>query len=99
MSDAAAPSITACRICRNSDGNQTYQVREMMFGLLDVFPYVECAQCGCLQIQTIPADMARFYPGKYYSRQPIPHRTAGAWREALGALRNRLVLIGNRAAG
>ena len=39
----------------------------MMFGVGGEFPYIECAECGCLQIQTIPADMSLYYPHSYYS--------------------------------
>lgn len=38
-----------------------------MFGLRDVFAYVECGQCGCLQIKTIPSNLEKYYPDNYYS--------------------------------
>lgn len=56
-----------CRICGNSEGNRLFQAREMMFGSREPFDYLECGQCGTLQIVTIPEDMARFYPADYYS--------------------------------
>ena len=56
-----------CRICENSQGNLDYNVREMMFGLREVFHYLECSSCGCLQIEDFPSDMSRFYSAKYYS--------------------------------
>jgi 2-polyprenyl-3-methyl-5-hydroxy-6-metoxy-1,4-benzoquinol methylase len=39
----------------------------MMLGLRDTFEYLECAQCGCLQLATPPADWSRYYPSNYYS--------------------------------
>ena len=39
----------------------------MMFGTRERFAYFECSACGCLQIETVPADMARHYPDNYYS--------------------------------
>jgi len=39
-----------------------------MFGTRERFDYVECADCGCLQIAVIPADLARFYPPAYHAR-------------------------------
>jgi SAM-dependent methyltransferase len=40
----------------------------MMFGLNEVFEYVECASCGCAHIVEVPADLARYYPAdRYYS--------------------------------
>jgi SAM-dependent methyltransferase len=57
-----------CRICENSKDNKTYKVHEMMFGCRDEFTYIECAECGCLQIDKIPEDILRYYPSdSYYS--------------------------------
>ena len=39
----------------------------MMLGLRDEFYYLECGKCGCLQLLEIPANMAKYYPGDYYS--------------------------------
>ncbi|GAA4453890.1 class I SAM-dependent methyltransferase [Nibrella saemangeumensis] len=36
-----------------------------MLGLREVFTYFQCSQCQCLQIETIPANLARFYPTEY----------------------------------
>lgn len=60
-----------CRICGNSAGNRTYQMREILMGLDEHFDYFECAACGCLQIAQIPPDMARYYPPQYYSLAPV----------------------------
>lgn len=57
----------ACRVCGNLAGNTVYECPEMMFGGGELFPYTECAACGCLQINEIPPDLARFYPADYYS--------------------------------
>jgi SAM-dependent methyltransferase len=48
-------------------GNKVHSVREMQFGSRHVFPYLECAECGCLQIIDIPQDMRQYYPAEYYS--------------------------------
>jgi len=39
----------------------------MMYGLRETFDYLECANCGCLQINEIPEDMSAYYPANYYS--------------------------------
>jgi SAM-dependent methyltransferase len=39
----------------------------MMFGLRDEFTYIECGDCGCVQIESIPEDIQRYYPPNYYS--------------------------------
>jgi SAM-dependent methyltransferase len=41
----------------------------MMFGFRDKFTYLECAKCGCVQLQDIPADLGKYYPENYYSFQ------------------------------
>lgn len=42
----------------------------MAFGLREPFTYLECAQCGCVQLIEIPTDMGKYYPADYYSLQP-----------------------------
>ncbi|MFX1537728.1 MAG: class I SAM-dependent methyltransferase [Promethearchaeota archaeon] len=64
-------SNTICRICGNKNNNQTYQVKEMMFGFGDKFTYFECSMCGCLQISEIPANILMYYPSNYYSFSEI----------------------------
>src|SRR5437773_14065 len=59
--------MPVCRICGNERGNHTFVAREMMLGLRDQFDYFHCAECGCLQIAELPADMSRYYPPNYYS--------------------------------
>ncbi|CAN0499202.1 unnamed protein product, partial [Phaeothamnion confervicola] len=39
----------------------------MMFGTRECFGYFQCADCGCLQIDSIPQDLHRFYPPDYGS--------------------------------
>src|SRR4029077_15850105 len=55
----------ACQICRGRAGTRIHSVREMMFGLRDVFTYLECDGCGCLQLLNPPQDMCRYYPSAY----------------------------------
>jgi 2-polyprenyl-3-methyl-5-hydroxy-6-metoxy-1,4-benzoquinol methylase len=56
-----------CKICGNSINNKTFIAKEMMYGLRDEFEYLECGQCGCLQILEIPKNIERYYPDDYYS--------------------------------
>lgn len=60
---------TSCRICGNAEGNRGFEVREMMFGTRERFGYTACGSCGCLQINEVPSDLARYYAG-YYSLTP-----------------------------
>jgi 2-polyprenyl-3-methyl-5-hydroxy-6-metoxy-1,4-benzoquinol methylase len=58
---------TTCKICNNSTNNIIHTAREMMFGLKENFRYLECSNCGCLQLIDIPASMDPYYPANYYS--------------------------------
>ena len=49
-----------CRICRGSFSRQI-RAREMMFGTRKKFDYLQCSECGCLQIAKIPSDMSDYY--------------------------------------
>lgn len=81
-----------CRICGNGTGNIPLLAREMMFGTRAEFQYFQCASCQCLQIETVPSDIASHYPTSYYSFSPSGPKGEPAWRRALksAALRYRL---------
>src|SRR5436190_21957778 len=61
--------MNQCRICQNEAAHPVFNAREMMFGFRDEFTYFECARCGCVQIQEVPANLAKYYPDNYYSFQ------------------------------
>jgi SAM-dependent methyltransferase len=56
-----------CKICGNEQNNRLHTAREMLFGLRDQFTYLECGNCGCVQLVEIPVEMAKYYPPNYYS--------------------------------
>ncbi len=56
-----------CKICGNADQNRDFIAREMMFGTRDQFQYMECGDCGALQIKEIPKNISEYYPETYYS--------------------------------
>ena len=62
-------SSTACKICGNVHNNHTHLAKERLLNLKDEFDYLECADCGCLQIIETPKDLSRYYPSAYYSFQ------------------------------
>ena len=40
----------------------------MQLGLRETFSYMECGNCGAMQLQDIPADLGKYYPNEdYYS--------------------------------
>lgn len=56
---------TVCRICKNKKNNKIHTVKEMFFGTRESFEYIECGNCGCLQIKKYPQDLAKYYPENY----------------------------------
>lgn len=56
-----------CRICHNTDNNSSHKVKEMMYGMMDIFDYFQCGNCNCLQIENFPDDIEKYYPENYYS--------------------------------
>ena len=58
-----------CKMFYNQDNNTTLLVREMMFGSEEEFAYLECSNCGCLQIVNPPSTMKNMYPSNYCSFQ------------------------------
>lgn len=56
-----------CLICGNKGPHNTYRAFEMMFGTRDPFDYLECPDCGTLQIAAVPANLPDYYPPNYYA--------------------------------
>ncbi len=64
-----------------------------MFGWGGSFEYLECGDCGCLQIAAIPDDLARYYPAKdYYSYKPPRRKNNPGWVLRLRHERTRAFL-------
>lgn len=59
--------MNKCIACGELANYKEYVVREMMFGTKDQFTYLECSNCGCLQIKQVPSDLSKYYPNNYYS--------------------------------
>ena len=79
-----------CKICNNSENNTPYQVKEMMYGSREIFNYFQCPKCGCLQIEKIPDDLAKFYPNNYYSyKAPTSLRHSKPFKFYKNRLRDR----------
>jgi SAM-dependent methyltransferase len=81
---------TSCRICGNAIGNRVHRAREMQFGTGEAFDYVECAECGCVQIAEIPADLQRFYTSLYPPHATPERRPAGPLARARKAWLERI---------
>ena len=65
-------TVKRCKICQSNLEN-IFNAREMMFGIRKEFPYAQCSNCQTIQILEIPEDIASYYPEYYYSfKQYIP---------------------------
>lgn len=91
--------MTVCEICKNSTGNKSYVVREMMFGFREDFEYFECAECGCLQIKEIPANLSKYYPETYYSFQDTFNSKQSFLETFLKRRRMNSLLYGPKSIG
>jgi SAM-dependent methyltransferase len=66
-----------CTICEVTQPGSFLLVKEMMFGLGDVFSYWECPGCGTVQLQDPPTSWDTYYPAAdYYSYRPGPRAEA-----------------------
>jgi SAM-dependent methyltransferase len=54
-----------CSTCGSDENYTEHEIREMLYGSREPFSYLECLQCGSLQIQKVPSDLARHYPIDY----------------------------------
>ncbi len=65
---AISPFVkNTCRICGTNEVSP-FVAREMMFGTRDKFDYIECNECGCIQIAFYPNNISKYYPENYYSK-------------------------------
>ena len=53
-------STFSCKVCGNHTNNIPYKAKELMLGLNHEFSYFECGDCGCLQIDKIPENIADY---------------------------------------
>lgn len=86
---------TRYRICGAAGNHQCFTIKEMMFGSNEEFVYLQCGNCGCLQISEIPVDLARHYPANYYSFHAAEKISkSNLFRAWLEKLRCRTALFG-----
>lgn len=90
-----------CEICNNATNNQILSVREMYFGTREVFDYLECSNCGCLQLINPPNDYSVHYPKDYFT---FLQKHEGRIKSILNRFRDRAAmgdetLIGNILLG
>ncbi|MBV9479792.1 MAG: class I SAM-dependent methyltransferase [Acidobacteria bacterium] len=59
----------------------------MLHGTGELFDYVKCGACGCLQIAPIPRDLGRYYPRDYFSFRSFDHLARGRLRRMIDCKR------------
>ena len=59
--------VVKCRVCDWEGTAEKVTAREMMYGTGEAFTYFICSKCHCLQIETIPDDLGKYYGNDYYS--------------------------------
>ena len=64
-------AVVPCRVCGSTEPREPFEIREMMFGSAEPYPYGLCPTCGSLVIEAIPDDLARHYPRDYYAFRPV----------------------------
>ena len=69
----------------------------MMFGSREEFDYLECSNCGCVQIIDVPASMSKYYPANYHSFAPMSH--PGKLRKRLTRVRDSYAVSNRDALG
>ncbi len=88
----------SCRVCGSSRVRGHHAAREMMTGSRETFGYFQCADCECLQIDEIPADLARHYAGGYYSYQ-LATRQRNPLKRWTTRARDRWAVFGGGVVG
>lgn len=87
-----------CRICGEDQAHRVHDVREMMLGRRDLHRYFECSRCGCLQIATLPENLADYYPDNYYSYRD-PGQSGNAVKRLLTRWRDTYATTGHNPLG
>lgn len=78
-----------CKICGNGHNNKFHTLKEMMFGTKHLFQYLECADCGTIQLLSPPNfDLNAYYPDDYYAYVPLSK--SSGFRQVLKKIRWRL---------
>lgn len=84
--------MSNCRICA-SEIVKEFEAREMMHGFKDTFVYQECVACGCVQIKSIPDNLAKYYPSNYYSYQIAEKSILNILKENIRSLKDKYAIF------
>lgn len=70
----AAAELRSCGVCGWTGATEIFTAREMMYGRRDEFEYFQCATCRCLQQNSVPINLAEYYPADYVGFDPLSER-------------------------
>jgi SAM-dependent methyltransferase len=57
----------SCLLCGESAFRELFRSTDRLYGTTqELFPVVECAGCGLVRLEPVPADLGRFYPKNYW---------------------------------
>lgn len=82
--------MTVCRVCGNAEENHIFEVKEMLRGTRDVFKYMECGTCKCVQIINPPVDMTAYYDNHFYGS--FSNQRKNRITELMRRIRNRYAI-------
>lgn len=72
--------MRACCVCGGQGLREAAVAPERMFGMEGAFTYVECEDCGAVQLRDIPDDLQRYYPAGYYAHAQAAASTGSGSR-------------------
>lgn len=72
-----------CRICKNESHNILHLTTDIRLCVGGQYEYIECSNCGCVQISNYPSDIEGLYPPEYYAHQPLQLRPLNPLRNYL----------------
>lgn len=84
--------MKVCKICNNKNNNKVIKVCEMLRGTREQFDYLECSQCGCLQLIEIPSDMSAYYDNSSYGSFVASSRSY--IKKIIRNMRNKHLILG-----
>ena len=85
-----------CRICGNGHGNTIHSFEERMFNTGELFRYLECRGCNCLQLLDIPEDISKYYPSGYSNFSAVKYKKQSRLSAYLKARKSEFLLKHNR---
>lgn len=87
-----------CEIC-GSPASDFFTVLELAYGTKEPFDFFQCHNCECLQIASIPENIAKYYPDDFYSYTKKKRKKNHFIKKLFRKLRSRYALEGKGLIG